>query len=88
VFRSLATVAATKVAGALAALGISVGVVIPLDESTSATAALTLVITVVLQVLWQIVLAWAEKKWPGIAGVRPLVLRVLIRPAAETARCQ
>jgi hypothetical protein len=29
--------------------------------------------------LWQLVTAWAEKKWPNLANVQPTVLRVLLR---------
>ena len=75
---SLAKVLASKIVAALVAFGVSFGIVIPLDESASLTAGLTLVIAAVLQ-LWQLVTAWAEKKWPNIANVQPMVLRVLLR---------
>jgi hypothetical protein len=76
---SLAKIAASKIVGGLAALAVSIGVVIPLDESASLTAALTLAIAAVLQLVWQVAVAWAEKKWPNIANLRPLVLRVMLR---------
>jgi hypothetical protein len=76
---SLAKVAATKIVAALVAFGVSFGVVIPLDESASLTAGLTLVIAAALQVLWQLVTAWAEKKWPNLANLQPAVLRVMMR---------
>jgi hypothetical protein len=76
---SLAKVAASKVVAGLVAFGVSFGVVIPLDESGSLTAGLTLVIAAVLQVLWQAAAAWAEKKWPNLVSLQPAVLRVLLR---------
>jgi hypothetical protein len=54
-------------------------VVIPLNESASLTTAPTLAIAAALQMVWQIVLAWVQKKWPQIANFRPLVLCVMLR---------
>jgi len=85
-FKAVAAVAASKVVGGLVALGVSIGVVIPLDESSTITATLTLAIAAVLQLLWQVLVAWAEKKWPEIARIRPLVIREMLRGAATPAR--
>jgi hypothetical protein len=88
-FASLARIAASKIVGALIALGVSIGVVIPLDESSAVTAALTLAIAAVLQLAWQVVMTWAEQRWPNIRNLQPLVLRVLVRkprqPVIESA---
>jgi hypothetical protein len=78
-FTQLARIAASKIVGALIALGVSIGVVVPLDESNAVTAALTLAIAAVLQLAWQVVTTWAEQTWPNLRNMQPLVLRVLVR---------
>jgi hypothetical protein len=80
VLKSLAVVIASKITGALVALGVSAGIVIPLGESAQVSSALTLAVSAVLSVLCQAAVAWAEKQWPTLKDVRPLILRVMIRP--------
>jgi hypothetical protein len=79
IITSLAKIAASKVVGALISFAAAIGFVVPLDENTTLTAAFTLVIAAVLQLLWQITMVLAEKIWPNIANVRPLVLRFQLR---------
>jgi hypothetical protein len=79
IFTSLAKLIAVKAVAGLVALGVAAGAVIPLGESQSLTAALTLAIAAVLQVLWQVAAAWAEKKWGQLQKIGPVVFRVMLR---------
>ncbi len=83
---SLARVVAAKIVSGLLTIGAALGVIVPLDESTTVTAALTVALAAVLQVLGQIVLAWAEKEFPWLAAMPPLVLRVRLRKPLMAAR--
>jgi hypothetical protein len=90
VFGELARAAASKVVGGLVALGVAAGIVIPLDESAALTATLTLVISTVLGVLWQLAMAYVEKRWPNLAILRPTALRAQLtrQVAAQTSKAR
>ena len=80
----------SKIIGGLVSPGVSIGVVVPLEESASLTATLTAADATALQLLRQITVAAAEKKWLQFQRIRLLVLRVRLRgtrlpPSIESA---
>jgi hypothetical protein len=50
----------SKIIGGLVSPGVSIGVVVPREESASLTATLTVAIVTALQLLWQITVAAAR----------------------------
>lgn len=83
VITELSKVAAVKVVAALVALGVAAGVVIPLGDSQTLTATMSLAVAAVLQVAGQAALAVAAKKWPWINDIEPVVLRARLKKPVQ-----
>lgn len=88
---SLAKVVAGKIVSGGVALAAAIGIVVPLGESQTVAAALTLALAAALQTAGQLAAAWAEQHIKWVADIRPIVIRFLVRqpgPAPTQAQAR
>jgi hypothetical protein len=79
---SLAKVIVTKVVSGAVTLAAAIGIVVPLGESQTVAASLTLALAAGLQVAGQVALTWLATEFPWLKQLQPLVLRARVHQVA------